>query len=166
MILFLFDLTRKSTLNSVKNWYRRCRPPKEERRRSARLSSRPNSSGAEAGPGAEAEEGSEGRGTGVLHLLVGTKYDLWAAAKPSQAEQERWLDLVRQFSRAMIAPALYTSSSTAIPTASISRLESERGADPSNVFRVMISRLFDVQCTVPEYTDPQGPIILYEGLGR
>lgn len=151
VILFLFDLTRKSTLNSVKNWYRRCRPPKEERRRSARLSSR-----AEAG---DEDGAAQGRATGVLHLLVGTKYDLWHAGQPSQAERERWLHLVRQFSQAMLAPALYTSSK--------SILESGwEEADPSNIFRVVISKLFDVQCTVPECTDVQRPIILYQGLGR
>ncbi|PWN23558.1 P-loop containing nucleoside triphosphate hydrolase protein [Microstroma glucosiphilum] len=162
VILFLFDLTRKSTLNSIKTWYRRCRPPKEERRRSARLSHRSN--GVEAGARSGAEERPEGRGTGVLHLLVGTKYDVWAAGKPSQAERERWLDLVRQFSQAMLAPVLFTSSSTTAAAAT----EPEGGweAHPSNIFRVMISKLFDVQCTIPECTDLQRPIILYEGLER
>ncbi|KAJ9637814.1 Ras GTPase tem1 [Coniosporium apollinis] len=89
-ILFMFDLTRKSTLNSVKEWYR------------------------------------QGRGFNrtAIPVLVGTKYDSFVGLP--QAEQEE-----------------------------IS----------NQIFKIVLSKAFDLRCTIPEIEHVGEPLLLYQSVG-
>jgi GTP-binding protein of the ras superfamily involved in termination of M-phase len=82
-ILFMFDLTRKATLNSVKEWYRQARgfnKVSEERRRLF----------------------SSQRYQTAIPVLIGTKYDQFASFP--REEQEEITKQAKRFSKAMHAP--------------------------------------------------------------
>lgn len=110
-ILFMFDLSRKSTLTSVKEWYRQ-----------ARLLNR------------------------TAHaLLVGTKYDVY-----STYEEDVQLDIEKQakkFAKAMKAPLVFTSSHESI--------------NVQKMFKVILSRVFDLKCTLDRITNPGEPLLIF-----
>ncbi|KAK4082816.1 uncharacterized protein Triagg1_1706 [Trichoderma aggressivum f. europaeum] len=88
-ILFMFDLTRKSTLNSIKEWYR------------------------------------QGRGFNktAIPVLVGTKYDHFVNF-PIQDQEE------------------------------IS----------NQIFKIVLSKAFDLKCTIPEIENVGEPLLLYQSV--
>ncbi|KAI6767562.1 hypothetical protein HG530_005571 [Fusarium avenaceum] len=88
-ILFMFDLTRKSTLNSIKEWYR------------------------------------QGRGFNktAIPILVGTKYDHFVNFPPQDQEE-------------------------------IS----------NQIFKIVLSKAFDLKCTIPEIENVGEPLLLYQSV--
>ncbi|KZZ92863.1 Small GTPase superfamily, Tem1 [Moelleriella libera RCEF 2490] len=108
-ILFMFDLTRKSTLNSIKEWYR------------------------------------QGRGFNktAIPMLVGTKFDQFINL-PYQ-EQEEISNQARRFAKAMRAPLVFSSTSHSI-----------------NIFKIVLSKAFDLKCTIPEIENVGEPLLLYQ----
>eukprot|EP00339_Tiarina_fusa_P020120 CAMPEP_0117009316 /NCGR_PEP_ID=MMETSP0472-20121206/8500_1 /TAXON_ID=693140 ORGANISM="Tiarina fusus, Strain LIS" /NCGR_SAMPLE_ID=MMETSP0472 /ASSEMBLY_ACC=CAM_ASM_000603 /LENGTH=200 /DNA_ID=CAMNT_0004711571 /DNA_START=30 /DNA_END=632 /DNA_ORIENTATION=+ len=111
-ILFMFDLTRNSTLVSVKDWYRQAR--------AINKTAKP--------------------------ILIGTKYDLFEKFDP-EVKAETTLS-ARKFARAMKAPLVYCSA-----------------AGPVNiqkVFKVCLSKVFELSCTLEKNVDPNaGPVLEY-----
>lgn len=111
-ILFMFDLSRKATLNSVKEWYRQAR----------------------------------GFNKTAIPFLVGTKYDHFATF--GREEQEEITKQARRFAKAMRAPLIFCSTSHSI--------------NVQKVFKVVLSKAFDLKCTIPEISDLGAPILEYE----
>ncbi|KAK9709496.1 Ras GTPase tem1, variant 2 [Basidiobolus ranarum] len=110
-ILFLFDLSRKSTLNSIKEWYRQAR----------------------------------GFNKTAIPILVGTKYDQFAECAPE--EQEEVTRQARKFSKVMRAPLIFCSTSHSI--------------NVQKIFKIVLSKAFDLRCTIPEISDVGAPILEY-----
>ncbi|KAI1007514.1 Septum-promoting GTP-binding protein 1 [Podosphaera aphanis] len=99
-ILFMFDLTRKSTLNSIKEWYR------------------------------------QGRGFNktAIPFLVGTKYDHFVNFP--REDQEEISTQARRFAKAMKASLIFSSTSHSI--------------NVQKIFKIVLSKAFDLKCTIPE----------------
>ncbi|CZS75024.1 unnamed protein product [Fusarium graminearum] len=110
-ILFMFDLTRKSTLNSIKEWYR------------------------------------QGRGFNktAIPILVGTKYDHFVNFPPQ--DQEEISNQARRFAKAMRAALIFSSTSHSI-----------------NIFKIVLSKAFDLKCTIPEIENVGEPLLLYQSV--
>ncbi|KAI0572877.1 Septum-promoting GTP-binding protein 1 [Pyrenophora tritici-repentis] len=130
-ILFMFDLTRKSTLNSIKEWYR------------------------------------QGRGFNktAIPFLVGTKYDHFVNFP--REEQEEISNQVRdiaydwqgsqanhgqakRFARAMKASLIFSSTSHSI--------------NVQKIFKIVLSKAFDLKCTIPEIENIGEPLLLYQAV--
>jgi GTP-binding protein of the ras superfamily involved in termination of M-phase len=88
-ILFMFDLTRKATLNSVKEWYRQARGFNKVSKRAR--SSIPCG-----------RRFSSQRYQAAIPVLIGTKYDQFASFP--REEQEEITKQAKRFSKAMHAP--------------------------------------------------------------
>ncbi|RMX68204.1 hypothetical protein KXD40_002222 [Peronospora effusa] len=104
-ILFMFDLSRKATLTSIKEWYRQ----------------------------------------NAFPFLVGMKYDHFANF--AMEEQEDITKQARKFAKAMKAPLIFTSASHSI--------------NVQKVFKVVLSKVFDLKCTVPIIDRVGDPILQY-----
>ncbi|KOS17181.1 Septum-promoting GTP-binding protein 1 [Escovopsis weberi] len=113
-ILFMFDLTRKSTLNSIKEWYR------------------------------------QGRGFNktAIPVLVGTKYDHFVNF-PIQ-DQEEISNQARRFAKAMRASLIFSSTSHSI--------------NVQKIFKIVLSKAFDLKCTIPEIENVGEPLLLYQSV--
>ncbi|ODV83321.1 hypothetical protein CANARDRAFT_9723 [[Candida] arabinofermentans NRRL YB-2248] len=111
-VLFMFDLSRKSTLNSVKDWYRQTR----------------------------------GFNRTAIPFLVGTKYDLFVDL--SDDEQEEITRQAKKFARAMNAPLIFCSTSASI--------------NIQKIFKIVISKAFDLRLKIPEIGNVGEPILLYQ----
>ncbi|KAF1815799.1 small GTPase [Eremomyces bilateralis CBS 781.70] len=114
-ILFMFDLTRKSTLNSIKEWYR------------------------------------QGRGFNktAIPFLVGTKYDHFVNFP--REEQEEISNQAKRFAKAMKAPLIFSSTSHSI--------------NVQKIFKIVLSKAFDLRCTIPEIENVGEPLLLYQSVG-
>ncbi|KAF9160900.1 septum-promoting GTP-binding protein 1, partial [Mortierella sp. AD010] len=110
-ILFMFDLSRKSTLNSIKEWYRQAR----------------------------------GFNKTAIPFLVGTKYDYFSTF--SKEEQEEVTKQARKFARAMKAPLIFCSTAHSI--------------NVQKIFKIVLSKAFDLKCTIPEISESGAPILEY-----
>ncbi|KAI1319232.1 septum-promoting GTP-binding protein 1 [Mortierella claussenii] len=110
-ILFMFDLSRKSTLNSIKEWYRQAR----------------------------------GFNKTAIPFLVGTKYDYFSTF--SKEEQDEVTKQARKFARAMKAPLIFCSTSHSI--------------NVQKIFKIVLSKAFDLKCTIPEISESGAPILEY-----
>ncbi|KAJ1924924.1 Ras GTPase tem1 [Tieghemiomyces parasiticus] len=110
-LLFMFDLTRKSTLNSIKEWYRQ----------------------------------SRGFNKAAIPFLIGTKYDQFIELP--LADQEEITRQSRKFARAMKASLLFCSSLHDI--------------NIKNIFKIVLSKAFDLRCTIPEINEMGAPIREY-----
>ncbi|KAL8771223.1 MAG: hypothetical protein Q9203_005091 [Teloschistes exilis] len=113
-ILFMFDLTRKSTLNSIKEWYR------------------------------------QGRGFNktAIPFLIGTKYDHFVNFPP--AEQEEISNQARRFAKAMRASLIFSSTSHSI--------------NVQKIFKIVLSKAFDLKCTIPEIENTGEPLLIYQSV--
>jgi len=111
-ILFMFDLSRKSTLNSVKEWYRQAR----------------------------------GFNKTAIPFLIGTKYDYFANFPPE--EQEEITKQARKFAKAMKAPLIFCSTSHSI--------------NVQKIFKIVLSKAFDLNCTIPQIIKTGEPILEYQ----
>ncbi|KAK5938395.1 Ras GTPase tem1 [Knufia obscura] len=111
-ILFMFDLTRKSTLNSIKEWYR------------------------------------QGRGFNktAIPFLVGTKYDHFVNFP--KEDQEEISQQARRFAKAMRASLIFSSTSHSI--------------NVQKIFKIVLSKAFDLKCTIPEIENVGEPLLLYQ----
>lgn len=94
-ILFMFDLSRKSTLNSVKEWYRQARGFNKVRVYSPTHQTPPHISRQTAIP-----------------FLIGTKFDQFATFP--RDEQEEITKQAKRFARAMHASLIFCSTSSSI----------------------------------------------------
>lgn len=114
-ILFMFDLTRKSTLNSIKEWYR------------------------------------QGRGFNktAIPFLVGTKYDHFVNFP--REDQEEISTQARRFAKAMRASLIFSSTSHSI--------------NVQKIFKIVLSKAFDLKCTIPEIENVGEPLLLYQTTG-
>jgi len=110
-ILFMFDLSRKSTLNSVKEWYRQAR----------------------------------GFNKTAIPFLIGTKYDIFANFTPE--EQDDITKTARKFAKAMKAPLIFCSTSHSI--------------NVQKIFKIVLSKAFDLNCTIPHILKTGEPILEY-----
>ncbi|KAI8384921.1 P-loop containing nucleoside triphosphate hydrolase protein [Radiomyces spectabilis] len=110
-ILFTFDLTRRSTLNNIKEWYRQAR----------------------------------GLNQSAVPLLVGTKYDEFIHSSPE--DHEEITRQARKYSRAMKAPLIFCSTAESI--------------NVQKIYKLVLAKVFDIECTIPEITEIGGPIIEY-----
>ncbi|KAF1345835.1 septum-promoting GTP-binding protein 1 [Delphinella strobiligena] len=113
-ILFMFDLTRKSTLNSIKEWYR------------------------------------QGRGFNktAIPFLVGTKYDHFVNFP--KEEQEEISMQAKRFAKAMKASLIFSSTSHSI--------------NVQKIFKIVLSKAFDLRCTIPEIEHVGEPLLLYQSV--
>ncbi|KAF2466146.1 small GTPase [Lindgomyces ingoldianus] len=113
-ILFMFDLTRKSTLNSIKEWYR------------------------------------QGRGFNktAIPFLVGTKYDHFVNFP--REEQEEISSQAKRFAKAMKASLIFSSTSHSI--------------NVQKIFKIVLSKAFDLKCTIPEIENIGEPLLLYQSV--
>ncbi|KAL7266870.1 Ras GTPase tem1 [Rhizina undulata] len=111
-ILFMFDLTRKSTLNSIKEWYRQAR----------------------------------GFNKTAIPFLVGTKYDHFVNFP--REDQEEISKQARKFARAMKASLIFSSTSHSI--------------NVQKIFKIVLSKAFDLKCTIPEIEHVGEPLLLYQ----
>ncbi|KAM0805085.1 septum-promoting GTP-binding protein [Usnea florida] len=111
-ILFMFDLTRKSTLNSIKEWYR------------------------------------QGRGFNktAIPMLIGTKYDHFVNFP--REEQEEISTQARRFAKAMRASLVFSSTSHSI--------------NVQKIFKIVLSKAFDLRCTIPEIENTGEPLLIYQ----
>jgi GTP-binding protein of the ras superfamily involved in termination of M-phase len=108
----MFDLSRKSTLASIKEWYRQAR----------------------------------GFNKTAIPFLIGTKYDQFTNL--TKEEQEEITGQARKFAKAMKASLVYTSSSM--------------GINVQKIFKIVLSKAFDIKCNIPLISDPGAPILEYE----
>ncbi|VEU24358.1 DEKNAAC105557 [Brettanomyces naardenensis] len=113
-VLFMFDLSRKSTLNSVKDWYRQAR----------------------------------GFNRTAIPFLVGTKYDLFVDL-PDE-EQEEITRQARKYAKAMNAPLIFSSTCASI--------------NIQKIFKIVISKTFDLRLKIPEIVNTGEPILLYQNV--
>ncbi|GMM45189.1 Ras family GTPase [Pichia kluyveri] len=113
-ILFMFDLSRKSTLNSIKDWYRQTR----------------------------------GFNRTAIPFLVGTKYDVFIEL-PIE-EQDQITKQAKKYASAMNAPLIFSSTSASI--------------NIQKIFKIVISKAFDLRLKIPEITNTGEPILLYQDI--
>lgn len=111
-VLFMFDLSRKSTLNSIKDWYRQ----------------------------------SRGFNKTAIPFLVGTKYDLFIDLP--DLEQEEITRQAMKYAKAMNAPLIFSSTSVSI--------------NIQKIFKIVISKAFDLKLKIPEIVNTGEPILLYQ----
>ena len=111
-LLFMFDLSRKSTLTAVKQWYKQSRLLNKT----------------------------------ALPFLVGTKYDYFCSQ--SLEERAEVSAQARKFARAMKAPLLFCSASHSI--------------NVHKLFKVVLSKVFDLKCNVEQITGVGEPLIEYD----
>jgi GTP-binding protein of the ras superfamily involved in termination of M-phase len=133
-ILFMFDLTRKSTLNSIKEWYR------------------------------------QGRGFNktAIPFLVGTKYDHFVNF-PKEEQEEISLQ-AKRFAKAMKASLIFSSTSHSI---NVQKVRISQSPNPTNsrtntnsqIFKIVLSKAFDLRCTIPEIENVGEPLLLYQSVG-
>jgi GTP-binding protein of the ras superfamily involved in termination of M-phase len=130
-ILFMFDLTRKSTLNSIKEWYR------------------------------------QGRGFNktAIPFLVGTKYDHFVNF-PREEQEEISLQ-AKRFAKAMKASLIFSSTSHSInvqkvPSVSPLPISSQPSNHHTQIFKIVLSKAFDLRCTIPEIENVGEPLLLYQ----
>lgn len=110
-ILFMFDLTRKSTLNSIKEWYRQAR----------------------------------GFNKTAIPFLIGTKYDLFVDM--SQKDQKEVTVQAMKFAKAMKASLIFCSTSHSV--------------NVQKIFKIILSKAFDLKLTIPEMKSIGEPILIY-----
>ncbi|ANZ77902.1 BA75_04811T0 [Komagataella pastoris] len=114
VIIFMFDLTRKSTLNSIKEWYRQAR----------------------------------GFNKTAIPFLVGTKYDLFIDL-PDE-DQIEITNQAKKYARAMSASLIFSSTSHSI--------------NIQKLFKVILSKVFDIKATIPEIVNTGEPLLLYQSI--
>eukprot|EP00792_Barthelona_sp_PAP020_P004717 TRINITY_DN2304_c0_g1_i1.p1 TRINITY_DN2304_c0_g1~~TRINITY_DN2304_c0_g1_i1.p1 ORF type:complete len:195 (+),score=38.06 TRINITY_DN2304_c0_g1_i1:48-632(+) len=110
-LLFLFDLTNKSSLWAIKEWYYQAR----------------------------------GHNRTAIPILVGTKYDLFCEL--STEEQAEVTTLARKYAAAMKAPIIFCSSAV--------------GVNVNKIFKIALSKVFQIPINVPKVLEPGQPIIDY-----
>ncbi|KAF9379450.1 hypothetical protein BGX21_002633 [Mortierella sp. AD011] len=83
--------------------------------------------------------------TTAIPFLVGTKYDYFSTF--SKEEQEEVTKQARKFARAMKAPLIFCSTAHSI--------------NVQKIFKIVLSKAFDLKCTIPEISESGAPILEY-----
>ena len=130
-ILFMFDLSRKSTLNSVKEWYRQARGFNKVR-----------FSSYDMGIGADFEHCFMQT---AIPFLIGTKFDTFATFP--RDEQEEITKQAKRFAKAMHASLIFCSTSASI--------------NVQKIFKIVLAKAFDLKCVIPEIEGVGEPVLLY-----
>lgn len=110
-MLYLFDLSRKATLSSVREWFRQAR----------------------------------GLNKTAVPFLIGTKYDLFV--KMSKTDQSHIHKQALKYSKIMKAPLIFCSASLSI--------------NVKKIFKIVLSRVFDIKCVIPKMEAVGEPLIIY-----
>lgn len=111
-ILFMFDLTRKSTLNSIREWYRQAR----------------------------------GFNKTAIPFLVGTKFDLFQSL-PDE-DQEEVSRQAKKYAKAMKASLIFCSTKETV--------------NVHKIFKIVLSKAFDLRLNLPEYTKTGQPLLIFQ----
>jgi len=110
-LLFMFDLTKKASLQNVKEWYRQARTHNKT----------------------------------AIPFLIGTKYDQFTNF--TVEEQEDITTQARKYAKAMKAALIFSSSSHSI--------------NVQKIFKVVLSKSFDLEANIPMITNVGEPILEY-----
>ena len=159
-ILFMFDLTRKSTLNSIKEWYRQGR----------------------------------GFNKTAIPFLVGTKYDHFVNF-PREDQEEISNQVItsnhllpKSLSNKYLSGTPICKSNASIPHFQQHKPLHQRPkstclhpslplphslsfngrpslANLSQIFKIVLSKAFDLKCTIPEIENVGEPLLLYQSVG-
>lgn len=113
-VIYCFDLTRKGTLTSLKDWYKLSKT---------------------ANPRA-------------IPMIVGTKFDQFVEMD-KQHQEEVHNDSLK-IAKAMQANLVFTSTSDSI--------------NVQKVFKILLSKSFDLQITIPEIRNVGEPILLHQNI--
>jgi Gtp-binding protein of the ras superfamily involved in termination of M-phase len=81
----------------------------------------------------------------AIPFLIGTKYDLFADF--SRKEQEEITEQARRYAKVMKAPLIFCSSSHSI--------------NVQKIFKIVLSKVFDLKTTIPHITNIGEPILEY-----
>ncbi len=77
---------------------------------------------------------------------MGTKYDIYTTLPPEEMEE---IDkLARKYAKAMKAPLIFSSASHSI--------------NVQKMFKIVLSKVFDLKLTVPEIVTMGEPLLIYE----
>lgn len=77
---------------------------------------------------------------------MGTKYDMYTTLPPEEIEE---IDkLARKYAKAMKAPLIFSSASHSI--------------NVQKMFKIVLSKVFDLKSTVPEIVSMGEPLLIYE----
>lgn len=115
-IIFLFDLTRPETLDSVKEWYRQV----------------------------------YGLNNLAIPILVGTKYDLFIDMEKDY--QEKITKTAMGYGQVMNAPIVFSSTAKSI--------------NIQKIFKIALSKIFNLTLTVPEIMKIGDPLLIYRKFGN
>ncbi|KAH3766012.1 small monomeric GTPase [Pelomyxa schiedti] len=110
-ILFMFDLTRRTTLTNIREWYRQAR----------------------------------GFNKTAVPILVGTKFDAFLKIDPE--EQLNVNKQAKMYAHAMKCPLIYSSSL--------------QGVNVQNLFKIILSKVFALGCTIPQSEENGTAILIY-----
>jgi GTP-binding protein of the ras superfamily involved in termination of M-phase len=131
-IFFMFDLSRKSTLLSIKEWYRQARGLNRVSLVSILVRLFFNKYPYRNSQTAYA-------------FLIGTKYDMYATLPPEEMEE---IDkLARKYAKAMKAPLIFSSASHSI--------------NVQKMFKIVLAKVFDLKSTVAEITTLGEPLLIF-----
>jgi GTP-binding protein of the ras superfamily involved in termination of M-phase len=79
-------------------------------------------------------------------FLVGTKFDLFTTLPPEEIDE---IDkLARKYAKAMKAPLVFSSASHSI--------------NVQKMFKIVLSKVFDLKCTVAEIVEVGEPLLIFE----
>eukprot|EP01133_Synstelium_polycarpum_P006727 gene6727-7820_t len=81
----------------------------------------------------------------AIPFLIGTKYDVFATL-PAE-DQEEITKQARKFASAMKSPLIFCSTSHSI--------------NVQKIFKIVISKAFDLNCTIPKITNVGEPLLEY-----
>eukprot|EP00761_Pharyngomonas_kirbyi_P013910 gb/GECH01013939.1/.p1 GENE.gb/GECH01013939.1/~~gb/GECH01013939.1/.p1 ORF type:complete len:193 (+),score=33.56 gb/GECH01013939.1/:1-579(+) len=112
VLFFMFDLTRKATLSSMKDWYMQARSFNKS----------------------------------AVPFLIGTKYDLFVQ-ELSAEEQENITQQARRYAKSMKAPLVFCSAKASV--------------NIHKIFKLVLTKVFDLPETVQKITNVGEPIIEY-----
>ena len=130
---FMFDLSRKSTLLSIKEWYRQARGLNRVSHLLHMLTSTPLTD-------------LHNTHVQTAHaFLVGTKYDIFTTLPPE--EQEDIDKLARKYAKAMKAPLIFTSASHSI--------------NVQKMFKIVLSKVFDLKSTMETIEGVGEPLLIF-----
>lgn len=81
-----------------------------------------------------------------MPLLVGTKYDEFVNL--SDADQEEITRQARKYAKVMKAPLVFCSTAESI--------------NVQKIYKIVLAKVFDLNCTLTEISDVGGPILEYK----
>lgn len=134
-LFFMFDLSRKSTLLSIKEWYRQARGL--NRVQYWRCST--------CFPQCMIHPSCFFHFQTALAFLVGTKYDIFTTLPPE--EQEEIDKLARKYGKAMKAPVIFTSASHSI--------------NVQKIFKIVLSKVFELKSTLEQIEGVGEPLLIF-----